>query len=127
MAEYEGRPDLQRLMIPRYPPYGKRMLRDNGVWARALKQPHVTVVGERIERITRDGVVTADGAEYELDVIVYCTGFQAWRFLDGTEVTGRGERTCISTGARTRPPTSASRYRVSRTCFASTGRTPTSS
>ena len=90
MAEYEGRPDLQRLMIPRYPPYGKRMLRDNGVWARALKQPHVTVVGERIERITRDGVVTADGVEYELDVIVYCTGFQAWRFLDGTEVTGRG-------------------------------------
>jgi 4-hydroxyacetophenone monooxygenase len=90
MAEYEGRPDLQRVMIPRYPPYGKRMLRDNGVWARALKQPHVTVVGERIERITRDGVVTADGTEHELDVIVYCTGFQAWRFLDGIEVTGRG-------------------------------------
>ncbi len=90
MAEYEGRPDLQRLMIPRYPPYGKRMLRDNGVWARALKQPHVTVIGERIERITRDGVVTADGAEHELDVIVYCTGFRAWRFLDGIEVTGRG-------------------------------------
>jgi 4-hydroxyacetophenone monooxygenase len=90
MAEYEGRPDLQRVMIPRYPPYGKRMLRDNGVWARALKQPHVTVVGERLERITRDGVVTADGTEHELDVIVYCTGFQAWRFLDGIEVTGRG-------------------------------------
>jgi 4-hydroxyacetophenone monooxygenase len=90
MAEYEGRPDLQRLMIPRYPPYGKRMLRDNGVWARALKQPHVTVVGERIERITPTGVVTADGTEHELDVIVYCTGFQAWRFLDGIEVTGRG-------------------------------------
>jgi hypothetical protein len=64
MAEYEGRPDLQRLMIPRYPPYGKRMLRDNGVWACALKQPNVTVVGEAIERITRAGVVTADGTEH---------------------------------------------------------------
>jgi 4-hydroxyacetophenone monooxygenase len=89
-GEYEGRPDLQRVMIPRYPPYAKRMLRDNGVWARALKQPHVTVVGERIERITRDGVVTADGIEHRLDVIVYCTGFRAWRFLSGIEVTGRG-------------------------------------
>lgn len=64
MAEYEGRPDLQRLMIPRYPPYGKRMLRDNGVWACAPKQPNVTVVGEAIERITRAGVVTADGTEH---------------------------------------------------------------
>ena len=90
MAEYEGRPDLQRVMIPRHPPYGKRMLRDNGVWARALKQPNVTVVGDRIERITPAGIVTADGTEHQLDVIVYCTGFHAWRFLGGIDVTGAG-------------------------------------
>jgi len=90
MAEYEGRPDLQRVMIPRHPPYGKRMLRDNGVWAKALKQPNVTVVSDRIERITPAGIVTADGTEHELDVIVYCTGFHAWRFLGGIEVTGTG-------------------------------------
>ena len=88
MAEYEGRPDLQRVMIPRHPPYGKRMLRDNGVWARALKQPNVTVVSDRIERITPAGIVTADGTEHPLDVIVYCTGFHAWRFLGGIDVTG---------------------------------------
>jgi 4-hydroxyacetophenone monooxygenase len=91
-AEYADRPDLQRAMIPDYPPYGKRMLRDNGVWARALKQPHVSVVRERIERITPRGIVTADGAEHELDAIIYCTGFQAWRFLGGIEVTGRHGR-----------------------------------
>jgi 4-hydroxyacetophenone monooxygenase len=90
MAEYEGRPDLQRVMIPRHPPYGKRMLRDNGAWGRALKQPNVTVVTDRIERITPAGIVTADGTEHELDVIVWCTGFQAWRFLGGIEVTGTG-------------------------------------
>jgi 4-hydroxyacetophenone monooxygenase len=89
MAEYEGRPDLQRVMIPRHPPYGKRMLRDNGAWARALKQPNVTVVSDQIERITPTGVVTADGVHHELDVIVYCTGFQAWRFLAGIDVIGR--------------------------------------
>ncbi len=90
MAEYEGRPDLQRVMIPRYPPYGKRMLRDNGAWASALKQPNVTVVTDRIERVTPVGIVTADGTEHELDVIVYCTGFHAWRFLGGINVTGAG-------------------------------------
>ena len=90
MAEYEGRPDLQRAMIPRHPPYGKRMLRDDGAWARALRQPNVTVVSDPIERITPAGVVTADGTHHELDVIVYCTGFQAWRFLGGIDVTGSG-------------------------------------
>jgi 4-hydroxyacetophenone monooxygenase len=90
MAEYEDRPDLQRVMIPQHPPYGKRMLRDNGVWARTLKQPNVTVVADRIERITPAGIVTADGIEHQLDVIVYCTGFQAWRFLGGIDVTGAG-------------------------------------
>ncbi|HEY1703850.1 MAG TPA: NAD(P)/FAD-dependent oxidoreductase [Trebonia sp.] len=90
LAAYEGRPDLQRLMIPDFPPYGKRMLRDNGVWARALQEPHVTVTGEHIERITQTGIITADGTRHELDAIVYCTGFRAWRFLDGIEVTGRG-------------------------------------
>jgi 4-hydroxyacetophenone monooxygenase len=89
MREYADRPDLQQVMIPRHPPYGKRMLRDNGVWAQALKQPNVSVVSGQIERITPAGIVTADGTEHELDVIVYCTGFQAWRFLDGIEVTGR--------------------------------------
>ena len=90
MAEYEGRPDLQRVMIPRHPPYGKRMLRDNGAWARALRQPNVTVVTDPIERITPLGIVTADGTRHELDVIIWCTGFRAWRFLDGIAVTGTG-------------------------------------
>lgn len=90
MAEYEDRPDLQRVMIPRHPPYGKRMLRDNGAWARALKQPNVTVISDPIERIAPAGLVTADGTVHEVDVIVYCTGFQAWRFLGGIDVTGRG-------------------------------------
>jgi 4-hydroxyacetophenone monooxygenase len=50
----------------------------------------VTVVTDRIERIAPAGIVTADGTEHELDVIVWCTGFQAWRFLGGIEVTGTG-------------------------------------
>ncbi|MCU1615618.1 MAG: 4-hydroxyacetophenone monooxygenase [Frankiales bacterium] len=90
LAEYEGRPDLQEKMIPPYPPYGKRMLRDNGAWARTLTQDNTELVTERIERITPSGVLTADGVEHELDVLIYCTGFRAFDFLAGVEVTGRG-------------------------------------
>ncbi|MCW2528463.1 MAG: hapE [Pseudonocardiales bacterium] len=90
LAEYEGRPDLQERMIPRFPPYGKRMLRDNGAWARTLKQPNVSLVTDHIDQVTADGVLTVAGDRHELDVLVYCTGFRAYDFLAGIDVRGRG-------------------------------------
>ena len=37
MDELDGRPDLQRAALPDYPPFGKRMLLDNG-WFAALRR-----------------------------------------------------------------------------------------
>jgi len=88
--QFSGRPDLLAKATPDYPPGAKRMLRDNGVWAAALKQDHVELLTERIAAITQKGVVTADGREHELDVIIYATGFHASDFLGTIEVTGRG-------------------------------------
>jgi 4-hydroxyacetophenone monooxygenase len=90
LSEYEGRPDLQAKVIPSYPPYGKRMLRDNGVWAKTLKQDNVALVTEAIEKITPTGIVTKDGNHHELDVLIYCTGFRAVDLLSSVEITGRG-------------------------------------
>ena len=87
---YAGRPDLRRLMTPDYPPYGKRMLRDDGTWSDALKRSNVTVVSEPIARITESAVVCRDGSVHELDVIIYGTGFHASQFLNSLQVTGRG-------------------------------------
>jgi 4-hydroxyacetophenone monooxygenase len=89
-AEFADRPDLVDKVVPAYPPSAKRLLRDNGAWAGALKRPNVELVTEPIARITPDGVVTADGEEHEVDVIVYGTGFQASAFLTPMTVTGRG-------------------------------------
>lgn len=89
LSEYEGRPDLQAKVIPSYPPYGKRMLRDNGVWAQTLKQDNVQLVTEAITQITPTGVTTADGEHHELDVLIYCTGFRAVDLLSSLHVTGR--------------------------------------
>jgi 4-hydroxyacetophenone monooxygenase len=87
--EFADRPDLLPKVIPAYPVGAKRILRDNGVWARTLKRPHVHLVTEKITEITPTGVVTGDGQEHEVDVVIYGTGFQASRFLAPMEVYGR--------------------------------------
>jgi 4-hydroxyacetophenone monooxygenase len=89
VREYAGRPDLQAKMLPTYPPYGKRMLRDNGVWAASLRQDNVRVETGGIAAVTPTGVRGSDGTSHELDVIVYCTGFRAFDFLTGIDVIGR--------------------------------------
>ncbi|RAK61068.1 NAD(P)/FAD-dependent oxidoreductase [Phenylobacterium hankyongense] len=91
-AQVQDRPDLLPHVVPTYPVGGKRAVLDNGVWLGALKRPNVELVTERITRITPTGVVTADGVEHEVDVILYGTGFQASRFLSGLSVKGRGGR-----------------------------------
>ena len=88
-AEFADRPELLAQVVPTYPVGAKRILRDNGVWARTLKRPHVHLVTEKITEITPTGIVTGDGQEHEVDVVIYGTGFQASRFLAPMEVYGR--------------------------------------
>lgn len=85
---YADRPDLLELAIPTYIPGSKRMLRDNGVWARALQQPHTTVVSAPIARLDATGIVDSDGIHHDVDVVIYATGFRASDYLDGIEVRG---------------------------------------
>ena len=91
-GQYTDRPDLLAKVVPSYPPYAKRMLRDNGVWASTLKKDHVSLVTEGIAEITERGIRTRDGVEHEVDVIIYGTGFTASDFLSSMKVTGRGGR-----------------------------------
>jgi cation diffusion facilitator CzcD-associated flavoprotein CzcO len=41
----------------------------------AFNQPHVQLVTQAIERVTPQGLVTADGCEHPVDVLVCATGF----------------------------------------------------
>lgn len=88
-AQVEDRPDLLPNVVPTYPVGGKRAVLDNGVWLAALKRPNVKLVTEAITRITPKGVVTSDGTEHEVDVLIYGTGFTASSFLSGLKVVGR--------------------------------------
>lgn len=88
VRELGDRQDLLRDVLPDYPPFGKRMLIDNG-WFRALTKPAVRLVTEGVAELTADSVRTESGAEYAVDAVVLSTGFEALRLLDSVEVRGR--------------------------------------
>ena len=89
-SQFGDRPDLLAKVVPDYPVGAKRVVLDNGVWARTLKRPNVELVSSGIERIERSGVRGSDGRLHPADVIVYGTGFRASEFLMPMRVTGRG-------------------------------------
>ena len=87
-------PELLEKCIPDYPPAGKRMLYDDGTWFRTLKRGNVHLVTEPISRLTESGVVTAgDAAEekcYDVDAVIFATGFHTTEMLRSMSLAGRG-------------------------------------
>lgn len=75
VAELGDRTDLLDACLPGYPPYGKRILLDNG-WYHTIRRSHVELVTDPVERIDEKGVVTASGVHRPADVLVYATGFR---------------------------------------------------
>ena len=82
--------EMREKVLPSYPPIAKRVVLDGGRYPMALQQPNVTLDVTPIERINRDGVRTEDGAQHDVDVIIYGTGFQASRFLTPMQIAGVG-------------------------------------
>lgn len=88
----EGREDLQRKALPGYPPFGKRILLDNG-WFDTLKRPNVELLTDGVAQLTADGLVTSSGEHRQIDTLVLCTGFEQQRFLYPIDFYGRdGQR-----------------------------------
>lgn len=82
-------PDLIAKATPHYPPAGKRMLVDNGAWYKALTRDNVNITTDPIAEITETGIRTKGGEEYDVDVIIYGTGFKADKFLHPMKFIGR--------------------------------------
>ncbi|MFM9376811.1 flavin-containing monooxygenase [Gordonia sp. VNK21] len=82
------RVDLIGKCVPDYPPYGKRILLDNG-WYEALTKPNVDLVVEGIAEIEADGIRLADGSLVECEVIVYATGYDVSKNASQLEIVGR--------------------------------------
>ena len=93
-AEVGHDPELIRKATPDYPPYGKRMLRDNH-WYRMLTRPNVDLVTDMIDHVEPEGVVTEDGKLHSCDILVLATGFETRRMLWPMQVEGRGGATIL--------------------------------
>ncbi|WP_043769482.1 flavin-containing monooxygenase [Algiphilus aromaticivorans] len=84
-------PELRAKLTPDYEIGCKRVLISDDYYP-ALTLPNVDVVTDGVTRITRDGVVTADGCERPADVIIYGTGFKAQDPVPPDTIIGRDGR-----------------------------------
>ncbi|MGR6916174.1 flavin-containing monooxygenase [[Actinomadura] parvosata] len=80
-------PALRARLTPDYPPGCKRVVIDSTFYP-ALTRPNVSLVTDRIVRVTAKGIETTEGT-HEADTIVYATGFKSTEFLAPMEVVGR--------------------------------------
>lgn len=70
-----GHEELKSFIIPQWSPGCRRISPGDG-YLEALVQDNVQPVFGGIERVTPDGIMTADGVEHKMDVLICATGFQ---------------------------------------------------
>ena len=85
-------PVLREKLTPPYPLGCKRLIYSSDFYP-AMSQPNVELVTDGIARITEGGIVTADGHERAIDVLVCATGFDTVHLLSSITITGLGGRT----------------------------------
>jgi cation diffusion facilitator CzcD-associated flavoprotein CzcO len=94
VADIVKDPDTAAALAPHYPFGCKRPIIDHGYYE-TFNRDNVRLVDLRrspIERITPTGILTADGREHRLDVIVFATGFDAMTgALSRIDVKGRDD------------------------------------
>jgi len=82
-------PELREKLTPTSPWGCQRPLFSN-VYYPTFNRSNVELVTDPIARITPMGIVTADGREREVDVIVYATGYETTRYISAMDIVGRG-------------------------------------
>lgn len=81
-------PTLRKKLTPNYPLGAKRILTADGYYE-TLCRDNVSLIDDPIEKITADGVKTANGDEIAVDVLIYGTGFITNPFLSGIDIRGK--------------------------------------
>ncbi len=82
-------PTLRARLTPQYEFGCKRVLISNDFYP-TLARPNVELVTEGITEVRARSIVTTDGIERPVDVLIFGTGFRVTDMLLGTRITGRG-------------------------------------
>ncbi|AMC65456.1 monooxygenase [Mycobacterium tuberculosis variant africanum] len=119
--------ELRRKLTPRYRIGCKRIL-NSSTYYPAVADPKTELITDRIDRITHDGIVTADGTGREVfreaDVIVYATGFHVTDSYTYVQIKGVTARTWSTAGTvRASVHTAGSPSPTCPTCSSCWGRT----
>ncbi len=81
-------PALRAKVTPSYELGCKRVLISNDFYP-AIQRPNVEFITDGIREIREHSIITEDGTEREIDVLIYGTGFRATEPLHDTPVIGR--------------------------------------
>src|SRR5215467_2299618 len=81
-------PKLRASLTPRYQIGCKRILLSDDFYP-VFRQSHVELVAEKISEIREHSVVTQDGVERPVDVLIYGTGFHVTDQFIGMKLVGR--------------------------------------
>jgi 4-hydroxyacetophenone monooxygenase len=84
-------PELVATMTPAHPPWSARPVMVDPTYSilDALGRENVTLVTDGLKLINRDGIEGQDGTQYDVDVIVFATGFHANEYLFPMHIVGR--------------------------------------
>lgn len=95
-------PELRRKATPDYKLGCKRVLISDDYYP-ALNRSNVELITDRIADITPTGIVSQDGTERAVDVIIYSTGFIAAEIFCDLHISGRDGRVLFDEWAVTGP------------------------
>lgn len=84
-------PELRAKVTPDYMPGCKRILMSNDYYP-ALAQANVDVLTTGVREVKANSIVTSDGREVDVDVIIYGTGFAVHDYVGGMDIKGVGGR-----------------------------------
>jgi len=90
--QLDGDEELVARLTPDYPPWGQRMVTDNG-WFTTLRKDHVHLLLGSIDHVDAEGVVMEDGTRADVDVIIAASGFDVDSFMSPIRIVGRGGET----------------------------------
>lgn len=85
-----GHEELKSFIIPKWSPGCRRISPGDG-YLEALVQQNVETIFSGIERVTKNGIVTKDGKEHKMDVLVCATGFKVAFRPAFTLINGEGK------------------------------------
>ena len=90
--------DNQELLEKVTPEFGvgcKRILLSNDFIPMFVSKANANLITEKIKSIDEKGLNTEDGKHYEVDIIVYATGFSNEESICGFEAVGRNKETTL--------------------------------